>query len=293
MAELAKMLTGRTAIITGASRGLGLEIAKVFLTEGARVALCARDENLLAREGRDLAVQFGAQNVIWRACDVGSENGVLAFVDWAVGSFGSLDCLVNNAGVYGPMGPIETVDIAAWIAALNINLLGSVLMARAVVPQMKRQRSGSIIQISGGGATNPLPNITAYAASKAAVVRFAESLALELKDFGISVNSIAPGALNTRLLDEVVEAGPDRVGADFYEKSMAQRESGGAPLNAGAKLAAFLASDRGRGVTGKLISAIWDKWADWPDHADELEETDLYTLRRITGRDRNCAWGDK
>lgn len=172
MVELKKLLTGRNAIITGANRGLGLEIAKSFLAEGARVALCARDEDVLVREGKDLAARFGAENVIWRACDVSSETAVNAFVEQSADVFGSLDCLVNNAGVYGPMGPIETINMARWIAALNINLLGSVLMARAVIPHMKQQRSGAIIQISGGGATNPLPNITAYAASKAAVVRF-------------------------------------------------------------------------------------------------------------------------
>jgi 3-oxoacyl-[acyl-carrier protein] reductase len=158
---------------------------------------------------------------------------------------------------------------------------------------MKERRRGCIIQVSGGGATNPLPGLSAYAASKAAVVRFAETLALEVKDFGISVNSIAPGALNTRLLDEVLAAGPDKVGRQFYERSLAQKRDGGVPLSKGAELAVFLASDTARGITGRLISAVWDHWQEWPNHLDTLAESDLYTLRRIVGRDRGENWGDR
>jgi NAD(P)-dependent dehydrogenase (short-subunit alcohol dehydrogenase family) len=172
-------------------------------------------------------------------------------------------------------------------------LLGSVMMCRAVLPHLKARGRGAIIQVSGGGATNPLANITAYAASKAAVVRFAESLALEVAGQGIDVNSIAPGALNTRLLDDVIAAGPDKVGAHFYERSLQQREQGGVPLGKGADLAVFLASDAARGITGRLISAVWDRYEDWPAHLDELKGSELYTLRRITGRDRGKDWGDR
>ena len=120
----------------------------------------------------------------------------------------------------------------------------------------------------------------------------AESLSLELKDFGIDVNSIAPGALNTRMLDEVIAAGPERVGKAFYERSLQQQRSGGVPLAKGAELAVFLASDAARGITGRLISAVWDRYEDWPMHLDELNTSDAYTLRRITGRDRGVKWGD-
>src|SRR6185436_20968340 len=111
--------------------------------------------------------------------------------------------------------------------------------------------------LSGGGATNPLPRISAYAASKAAVVRFAETLAEELRDAHVDVNAIAPGPLNTRLLDEVLTAGPEKVGAGFYERSLKQKEQGGAPLERGAELAVFLGSAASDGITGKLLSALW------------------------------------
>src|SRR5206468_2468843 len=123
-------------------------------------------------------------------------------------------------------------------------------------------------------------------ASKAAIVRFAETLAEEVRDFGIDVNSIAPGALNTRLLDEVLAAGPGRVGENFYNRSMKQKESGGAGLQKGTELALFLASPASDGVTGKLISAVWDPYPEFQDHQDDLRKTDVYTLRRIVPKDR-------
>jgi NAD(P)-dependent dehydrogenase (short-subunit alcohol dehydrogenase family) len=159
-------------------------------------------------------------------------------------------------------------------------------MCRAVLPHFKARRYGKIIQLSGGGATNPLPRISAYAASKAAAVRFAETLAEEVREDHIDVNSIAPGALNTRLLDEVLAAGPEKVGQDFYARSVKQKQTGGAPLQKGAELALFLGSSASDGISGKLISALWDPWADFPRHLEVLRKTDVYTLRRIVPEDR-------
>src|SRR5205807_6845166 len=123
-----------------------------------------------------------------------------------------------------------------------VNLLGTALMTRAVLPLLRAQGYGKIINLSGGGATAPLPRFSAYAASKAAVVRLTETLACELKDDHIDINAIAPGALNTRLLDDVLTAGPDKVGQDFYDRSVKQHEQGGASLARGAALATYLAS---------------------------------------------------
>ena len=158
---------------------------------------------------------------------------------------------------------------------------------------MKKNKRGKIIQLSGGGATNPMPNLTAYAVSKVAIVRFVESVALEVKEYNIFINAIAPGPLNTRLLDEILEAGPDKVGQNFYNKSLMQREKGGASLQNAIDLSMFLSSNSSDGITGKLISAIWDNWQDWNQHLDELNNSDIYSLRRITGKDRGFDWGDK
>jgi NAD(P)-dependent dehydrogenase (short-subunit alcohol dehydrogenase family) len=285
-------LTGRAAIITGASQGLGVAIARAYVRAGARVAICARDAVTLDAARRDLERVAGdAGQVIAEVADVASETDAKRFVDHAFAAFGGIDILVNNAGVYGPLGGIDEIDWAAWVRAVEINLLGSVLFCRLLLPHFKQRHAGKIIQLSGGGATNPLPRMSAYAASKAAIVRFVETLAEEVKDYGIDVNAIAPGPLNTRLLDEVLTAGPEHVGQSFYERSLKQKESGGAGLERGSELAVFLASKASDGVTGKLISAVWDPWKEFPNHRDDLRNTDIYTLRRIVPKDRGLTWG--
>ncbi|HZP19652.1 MAG TPA: SDR family oxidoreductase [Bauldia sp.] len=285
-------LSGRVALITGANRGLGAVIAEAYVAAGAAVMLCARDGGALAAVVRDLARKPGAK-VLGEPADVTDEAAMQRLVGKAIAAFGKLDILVNNAGVYGPFGVIEEADWNDWKRALEINLYGSIIPAKAVLPHFKEKRRGKIVQLSGGGATNPLPRISAYAASKAAVVRFAETLAEECREFGIDVNSIAPGALNTRLLDEVLEAGPDRVGAAFFQRALKQKEEGGASPALGAELAVFLGSAASDGITGRLISAVWDNWRDLPAHRDELKKTDVFTLRRVAGRDRGLGWADK
>jgi 3-oxoacyl-[acyl-carrier protein] reductase len=202
--------------------------------------------------------------------------------------FERLDILVCNAGVYGPIGLLDEIDWSEWTTAVEINLHGTVFCCRAALPIMRRQGAGKIITLSGGGATQPLPRISAYAASKAAVVRFTETLAVELEGTGIEVNAVAPGALNTRLLDEVLDAGPQRVGQAFYGRAQQQKLAGGTPLEQGAELIAFLASSEADGISGRLLSAVWDDWRALPGHRERLAASDVYTLRRIVPSDR--AW---
>jgi 3-oxoacyl-[acyl-carrier protein] reductase len=220
------------------------------------------------------------------AGDASDPAAAAAAVARAEAELGGVSVLVNNAGVYGPIGPVEDNDWDEWTQALAINLLGTVAFCRAAVPGMRRRGYGKIVNLSGGGATAPLPRFSAYAASKAAVVRFTETLAEELKDAGVDVNAIAPGALNTRLLDEVLAAGPDRTGAAFYERALKQRDDGGAPLEKGAALAVFLASAASDGISGRLLSAVWDDWAGLPEKRAALASGDVYTLRRIVPKDR-------
>jgi len=291
---MSKVLQGKVAIITGANQGLGLEIARRYALEGADLMLCARDSHKLQNAHTELLGLLSKnQKIITQVADVSIESDVYKVFDETIAQLKGCHILVNNAGVYGPKGEIESVDWIEWVKAIEINLMGSVLMSRAVLPHFKAQAYGKVIQLSGGGATHPLPRISAYAVSKAAIVRYAETIAEELKGTGIDVNAIAPGALNTRMLEEILEAGPDKVGQAFYERSLQQKISGGAPIERAAELAVFLASDASDGITGKLISAIWDNWEHWPEHVQALSGSDAYTLRRIVGRDRGLNWGDK
>lgn len=286
-------LDGRVALITGANQGLGETIAKAYLAAGANLFLCARDEEKLLKVQEHLrGLCKPDQKVEVMRVDVSKREEVDQIASCALEVFPQIHILVNNAGVYGPKGRIEDVDWDEWVQAIEVNLFGSILMARAFLPHFRKNKYGKIIQLSGGGATAPLPFISAYAASKAAIVRFAETLAGEVREDGIDVNSIAPGALNTRLLDEVLEAGPEKVGKAFYERSLKQKNEGGVPLERGADLCVFLASAESDGMTGKLISAVWDPWDTFSEHVDEMKKTDIYTLRRIIPKDRGMNWGD-
>jgi NAD(P)-dependent dehydrogenase (short-subunit alcohol dehydrogenase family) len=286
-------LAGRFAIITGASQGLGEEIAKQFVEEGASVFLCARSAPAVRIVAQQLsAIARNGQKVFAQSTNVSKPHDVDQLVAQALDVFKRIDILVNNAGVYGPIGPTHEIDWNAWVDAININLIGLAYVCRAVTPIMMRQKSGKIINLSGGGATNPLPRMTSYAASKAAVVRFTESLALDLKAHGVDVYAIAPGALDTRLLDQVLDAGPEMVGTEFHQRMRKIKEQGGTPLSVGAALAVYLASDESNGITGRLIAAAWDKWASLHERAKDLDASDIYTLRRIVPADRGRRWDD-
>lgn len=278
------------ALITGGSQGLGKVIAEHFLRAGAHVVLCARSEKELSATRAELAAKFPGQRVLAQTCDVANETQVNSLIAFALQELGSLDALVLNAGIYGPMGPTETVSLEEWRRALDINLFGVLLPCRAIIPHFKTAKHGKIVVLSGGGATNPLPNISAYAASKAAVVRLMETFAEELKSFNVDVNAIAPGALATRLVDEVIAAGPERVGAAFFEKNKTWKEKGAVPLELGASLAVWLASAESNGITGRLISAQWDPWKELSKHRDDLAKSDIYCLRRIVPEDRGKKW---
>lgn len=287
------VLQDKVAIVTGASRGLGLEIAKLYLEAGARVAMCARDGAALKRACVALTpFASSGEAPLALAADVSVKQDVCEVVEAAVGRYGRIDILVNNAGIYGPKGTIDEVDWREWIQAIEINLYGSVLMCRAVLPHLRVCGRGKVVQLSGGGATNPLPRLSAYAVSKAAIIRFVETLAEEVRSENIDVNAIAPGALNTQMLEEILAAGPEKVGDDFYARALKQKNDGGAPLSRGAELALFLASAASDGITGKLISAMWDPWQSLAGHLDDLAGTDIYTLRRIIPKDRGKPWGE-
>jgi NAD(P)-dependent dehydrogenase (short-subunit alcohol dehydrogenase family) len=280
------------ALVTGGSQGLGKVIAEHYLREGANVFICARSEKELFVARDELQKKFPAQKVLAKACDVSNETQINELASAALREFGSVQVLVLNAGIYGPMGPTESVNLEEWKRAIDINLLGVLLPCRVLIPHFKKAGGGKIIVLSGGGATNPLPNISSYAASKAAVVRLAETLAEELRPFKVDVNAIAPGALKTRFIEQVLEAGPEKVGAEFFAKNKKWSEEGAVPLELGAKLAVYLASADSNGITGKLISAQWDPWEKLQEFKGDLGG-DIYTLRRIVPKDRGKKWGDK
>lgn len=287
-------LENRNAIITGASRGLGLAIAKAYVKAGASVLLCARDAGALEKARQEIMPLASVhQKVVIETADISHQVDVQRLIKKAFEVFPQVHILVNNAGIWGPMGLIEEIDWSAWRKAIEINLFSAVLLCQEMLPHFKQYRYGKIVQLSGGGATSPLPRATSYAASKAAVVRFMETVAEEVRTDHIDVNALAPGLLNTRLLDEIIAAGPEKAGETAYNQALKGKNEGGVPLEKGADLAVFLGSAESDGISGKLISANWDDWAAFPQHMKDIIGTDIFTLRRITLNDRGLKWNQE
>jgi len=272
-------LEGKVAIVTGGGRGIGRAIALAFAEEGAHIVVVSRT----AAEIEATAAEIEAQKrrALAILVDVSNPRDVTAMVQRTIREFGTVNILVNNAGVQGPIGPLVNNDVEQWMQTIRINLVGAFLCCKAVLPVMVQQRHGKIINLSGGGATSPRPYFSAYAASKAAVVRLTETLAEEVKEHNIQVSAIAPGAVNTRMLDQVLAAG-EAAGEKALTEARRQLESGGTSLEKAAALAVFLASDESDGLTGKLIAAPHDGWESWDaNRIAEVMSAPWFTLRRM------------
>lgn len=283
-----KSFNGKNIIITGGSGGIGRVIAGHFLNLGGTVLIVGLSHAV----SRDVwkNILKSSPRVFIITADVSRVAGIVKIKKFIKSKFGgAVDILVNAAGIFGAIGKLEDTDPDLWMKAFEVNVLGTMRMCRLVLPFMKAQKNGRIINFSGGGE-GPFPNFTAYSASKGAVVRFTESLAAEVADSGITVNAIAPGAVNSNLLGEVLVAGPKKVGREFYEKSLKQKKEGGADPQKAAELIAFLASPDARRLNGKIWSAIWDNWRNALSHLDDIMKTDVYTMRRIKPRDRGYDW---
>ena len=273
-------LSGRTAFVTGAASGIGFALARAFAAEGMNVMLADIEADALEKAVGSLH----KPNVRGVACDVADPASVAALFTRAA-QLGPLHAVVNNAGIYGPIGPTEEVALADWNQAWQINVTGTLLVCQHAVRAMKPRGGGKIINLSGGGATQPMPRFAAYAATKAAIVRLTETLAGEYRADRIDVNAIAPGALRTRLTEQVLAAGPEKAGAEFFAKNRKWSDEGATDPKLGAALCVWLASPESDGITGRLISAQWDPWKD-PAKFRALATGDVYTLRRIVPEDR-------
>ena len=190
-------MTGATdalrILVAGASAGIGAALVQTLAADGHRIFACARRLDVLRRVTGDDAIAKS------RRCDIGDERDVAALFDWIAADGPVLDALIVCAGAFGPIGPFEGTDSAEWLATLRANVFGVYLVAKHGLPLLERGRRRRIITFSGGGAFGTFPSYSAYATSKAAVVRLTECLADELRPRGIAVNAVAPGMVATEI----------------------------------------------------------------------------------------------
>ena len=191
-------LQNKSAVVTGGAKGIGLAVARRLIASGARVAIWDRDAALAETAAGELG-----GDTLAVSCDITSWDSVSAAVETTQAALGGIDILVNSAGIAGPNAPVEEYDIAAWRDIMEVNLTGTFLVNRAVVPVMKAKGYGRIVNIASVAGKEGNPNASAYSASKAGVIGFTKSLGKELAGTDIAVNCITPAAARTAIFDQM------------------------------------------------------------------------------------------
>ena len=328
-----------TTLITGASQGLGKFLAQSFWKNGYSLILVDRDTDALRKLQVELLdtpidtpintanANSKNQEIHIYSCDLAKESGVDQLIKTLYLNHKSIEVLINNAAIQGPMGTSQHIwedSPDAYRETIQVNLLAPIELCSRLVPLLTKTSTsrinqdalanlsklsnlsgGSIINLSGGGATGPRANFSAYATAKAGLVRFSETLAEELSSSGVRVNCIAPGAMKTAMTTQVEAMGRECVGDKEFAGAQRVLAEGGTSMERVAELALFLAGSDSKGITGKLISAVWDNWRallgpssdathslEAAHKIQELSKSDVYTLRRIGGRDRGMPWAD-
>lgn len=260
-------------LITGAGRGIGKRLAIGFAAAHARVGLLGRSQGEL--DVTKLEIEDSGGTALRLRADVRNYEQLAASVERMIGSWGIIHTLVANAAVQGPIGAFADTRPGAWQEVLETNVTGVLNSCRAVLPRMIERRSGKIIVIVGHGAATPRPFFSAYAASKAAITRFVECVADEVREDNVQINCLLPGECYTSMTDEILQAG-DRAGSDEIEAAHKVQLTGGTLSDKQIQLALFLSSERSNHVTGKLLY-VQD---DWKKLEHDSSRPDAYTLRR-------------
>ncbi|MCK4904571.1 MAG: SDR family oxidoreductase, partial [Candidatus Marinimicrobia bacterium] len=274
------LLKDKVAIITGGSRGIGKAIAERFAQEGCNLMLASRTKSELEKTAASIKKQFSVK-ISSYPTDIGYENEVASLIQKTIAEFGKIDILINNAAIVGPTGEISQINGQEFFNTLKNNVGGTVYCTKAVIPHMKSQKQGCIINLSGGGGLYPLPYYDAYSASKAAIVRLTENFALELEKFNIYVTAISPGAVNTKMFDEQLKTEKKSIGEKNWQTLQDRLVSGGDSIDKVSELALFIACQNRKELNGRVISAIWDNWENISNQKEQIIDTDIFQMRRI------------
>ena len=267
-------------VITGSSSGIGWSLTRHFLTQGHQVLGLARSDQA------DLQAEF-PRHFRFSRCDVADWQQVERAATDAATHWTHADGLIACAGVQGELGPAVSADPVRWSATVRANLDGTYYSLRAFHSLLARTpRRAKVICLSGGGATKARANFSAYGAAKTAIVRLVETVAEELRGQPIDLNAIAPGAINTRMTEEVLTLGPGVVGEAEYQSAVKQKAAGGASLEKAVGIVEWLLSPASDGISGRLLAAPWDPWSTLGQHAARIAGSDIYQLRRVLPEDR-------
>jgi short-subunit dehydrogenase len=275
--------------ISGASGFVGRLLTEHLASQGKDILLSGRDINRLQGLVQNMSIRYPNQHFRAFQCDLASpevwKSAIEVLNSYTVSEY------INCSGTQGKLGPSSGIEYEEMNAVFNVNLFSSIFFTNYFANSLKESDKLSIIHFSGGGSTSARPLFMSYSLSKTSLLRFIENFAEENLNENISINAIAPGVMPSKMQTEVVKNETLHDSKDFITslRSLSNKNYDSTKL---LRLCDFLLSDKSRGITGKLISAEWDNWAEWPNHLDQLKNTDLYTLRRITGRDRGQQWGD-
>lgn len=268
-------LGDKVAIVTGGGHGIGRAISLELAANGASVVVAGRRVEALEQTVEDIRKAGGSAEV--SIVDVTNQEQVEACMAQAVATHGRIDVLVNNAGRLMGFGPVWEADPAEWLLDVKTNLFGTFLCCQAALKYMIERKSGRIMIMAGGGATGPLLYRSGYGASKAALVRFAETLHEEAKGHGIKVFAMGPGLVQTEITQTHVDIPYVRNLLPEFERAFAEGRH--VPPTLAARLSVFLASGKGDALAGRLLSATED-YQEVARRSDEVVAKDLYTLRR-------------
>jgi NAD(P)-dependent dehydrogenase (short-subunit alcohol dehydrogenase family) len=271
-------------VVTGSSTGIGRALVLRLLGE---------DHNVWGLARSDQSTFTAEQNGTFESsmCDVSKWDQVSRALEQVGAKWRHMDGLVCCAGSHGEVGPAVRADPARWSATVRANLDGTFNAIRASHSLLVRApRRAKIICFAGGGATKSRPNFSGYGVAKTGIVRLVETIAEEEIQAPLDINAVAPGAIATRLTDEIIALGPDIAGQAEFDSALKQKAGGGASLEHALDLVEWLLSSKSDGITGKLLSAPWDSWAALGEHMGNLARSDVYTLRRILPEDRGMKF---
>jgi NAD(P)-dependent dehydrogenase (short-subunit alcohol dehydrogenase family) len=266
-------LDGRVALVTGAGRGIGKAIALALSDAGASVVVCARSQDEISGTAAEIAERHGRPLAI--RADVSNRHQVEKMVAQVEADMGRVDLLVNNAGSGGTVGPLAEIDPDEWWHTLEVNLRGPLYCSRAVLPGMLARGDGRIVNVASGAGLVPKPMLSAYAVSKAALIRLSENLAVETRPYGVQVFAIFPGLVRTAMI-EALSVDETSVKQDFAASFASGAD---VPPEKAGRLVAYLASGRADALTGRFVHVNADVQQMVADISD-IEERDLYVLRQ-------------